>query len=174
MIFVGGLERCPPGGLSAWRRVRLEACPPGGVSAWRRVRLEACPPGGLSAGEMTANLPSWIFQSIVNNLRVQNEVHIIFIFHFWCWFVLVLSFNQFRESCLWACHLLSSYLVHWKLKNISQHTEMNILVSWVKIGVWSDTFTYKAQAMCTTRFGSQGLILDDFFLNKRKSKKKKR
>ena len=34
----------------------LEACPPGGVSAWRHVRLEACPPGGLSAGEMTANL----------------------------------------------------------------------------------------------------------------------
>ena len=33
----------------------LEACPPGGVSAWRHVRLEACPPGGLSAGEMTAN-----------------------------------------------------------------------------------------------------------------------
>jgi len=27
MIFVGGLERCPPGGLSAWR--------PGEVSPWR-------------------------------------------------------------------------------------------------------------------------------------------
>ena len=38
------LEECP-----------LEACPPGGLSAWRRVLLEACPTGGLSAGEMTAN-----------------------------------------------------------------------------------------------------------------------
>ena len=48
MIFVGGLERCPPGGLSAWRLVRLEACPPGGLSAWGPVRLEACPAGGMS------------------------------------------------------------------------------------------------------------------------------
>ena len=40
------LEACPPGGVSAWRRVRLEACPPGGLSAWRPVLLEACPPGG--------------------------------------------------------------------------------------------------------------------------------
>ena len=49
---------------------------------------------------------------------------------------------------------------------------MNILVSWVKIGVWSDTFTYKAETMCTTRFGSQGLILDDFFKQKKIEEKK--
>ena len=36
MIIIFQLEACPPGGVSAWRRVLLEACPPGGVSSWRR------------------------------------------------------------------------------------------------------------------------------------------
>ena len=43
-----GLKECPPGGMSAWRRVRLEACPPGGLSAWRLVRWrDVCQPHQL-------------------------------------------------------------------------------------------------------------------------------
>ena len=38
MIIIFQLEACPPGGVSAWRRVLLEACPPGGMSYWRLVR----------------------------------------------------------------------------------------------------------------------------------------
>ena len=66
MIFVGGLERCPPGGLSSGG-LSAGGMSPGGLSSggvssggrgqniswrsvpWRPVRLEACPPGGVSS-----------------------------------------------------------------------------------------------------------------------------
>ena len=53
MIFVGGLERCPSGGLSAWRRVRLEACPPGGLSSGG-LSAGGMSPGGLSSGGVSS------------------------------------------------------------------------------------------------------------------------
>ena len=66
MIFVGGLERCPPGGLSAWRLVRLEACPqeacPQEGCPPEACLLEGCPQeaeakisaGGVSPGGLSA------------------------------------------------------------------------------------------------------------------------
>ena len=66
MIFVGGLERCPPGEVSAWRlvlrRLVRRRDVPRRLVFWRGVLrrqrpkyqleecpLEACPPGGVSA-----------------------------------------------------------------------------------------------------------------------------
>ena len=69
-----------------------------------------------------------------NHIMVQRENLHLYLVN------TVIHFGKFFNRSL-LCSVL--VLVHWKLKKHFQHIEIKILVPWIKIDDWSNTFTYQ-------------------------------